>query len=90
MSSEEFTQWIAYSRIEPFGFDWERWKLGTLASSIVNAIYATIPVPKGRRRPKMMTPQDFYPQFKQLAPDLTPEQAEHIRKKYGKRRNSNS
>jgi hypothetical protein len=76
--------------MEPAGFEWERWKLGVLASSIVNAVYSTIPVPKGRKRPKTMTPQDFYPNFKSPAPDLTPEQAEFIRKKHGKRRNSNS
>jgi hypothetical protein len=90
MSSSEFTRWIAYSRIEPFGFDWERWKVGVLASSIVNAIYATIPVPKGRRRPKAMTPKDFYPALNKPDTHLTPEQAEHIRKKHGKRRHSNS
>lgn len=81
MSSAEFTQWIAYANQEPFGNPLEMWMHGVRASSIVNAIYSTVPTPKGHPRPKRLTPQDFYPMSKGREPDLTPEQREYIKKK---------
>jgi hypothetical protein len=86
MSSEEFTRWIAYNNIEPFGYPIERLDTGIIASQIVNAVHASIPMPKGRRRPKPLQPSDFIPQTaKKREPDLTPEQKAHIRKKRAKK-----
>ena len=90
MTSAEFTQWLAYQSVEPYGYPMERWDSGLIVSQIVNAIYATIPIPKGKRRPKPLQPKDFMPQAKERGPELTPKQKAHIRKKHGKRRNSNS
>jgi hypothetical protein len=87
MSSEEFTRWIAYNNIEPFGYPMDRLDVGIITSQIVNAVHASIPMPKGKRRPKPLSPSDFAPQTRnKREPDLTPEQRAHIRKKHGKRK----
>ena len=90
VSSSELTYWIAFSNIEPFGYPMDNYRMAVPAASIVGAIQSTIPLPKGKRRPKPPKPSDFYPAQKGKQPDLTPEQREHIRKKHGKRRNSHS
>jgi hypothetical protein len=86
MSSAEFTRWVAYAGLEPFGYPIEMYRMGLPASSLVNAIYATIPVPKGKARPKQLRPADFYPQQKKSEPELTPELQEALRKKRAKRK----
>jgi len=88
MSSAEFTRWIAYSNIEPFGYPMDNFRMGVPTSSIVNAIRSTIPMEKGKSRPKPMKPSDFYPQSKAREPELTAEQKAHIRKKQAKRRSN--
>jgi hypothetical protein len=87
VSSARFTQWIAYQGIEPNGWQMDNWRFGMLAASVVNAVYSTIPVQKGRSRPKPLKPSDFYPPTSrpQQQP-LTKEQAEFLRKKHGKRK----
>lgn len=85
MSSAEFTRWIAYSSIEPFGFPMDNYRMGVPAAAIVNAVRATIPIEKGKSRPKPVKPSDFNPEQRKRDPDLTPEQREHIRKKREKR-----
>ena len=90
MSSAEFTQWIAYSDFEPFGYPIERYDMGVITSQIVDAINRSIPIDKGKKRPKSPKPSDFYPKTaadsKKRGPDLTPAQREHIRKKHAKRK----
>lgn len=85
MSSAEFTRWIAYANVEPFGYPMDNYRMGVPAAALVNAVHATIPVAKGRRRPKPIKASDFYPQQAKQEPDLTPEQRAHIRKKQAKR-----
>jgi hypothetical protein len=89
ISSTELTYWMAYANVEPFGYPMDNYRMGVPASAVVNAVYATIPLPKGKRRPKALKPTDFYPEQKNAGPELTTEQQEHLRKKHGKRRNSN-
>ena len=85
LSSAELTRWIAYAGIEPFGYPMDNYRFGVATTTITNAIYSTIPIPKGKRRPKPLAPADFYPQRKKREPDLTPEQQAYIeRKKRGR------
>jgi hypothetical protein len=84
MSSAEFTQWIAYANIEPFGYPMDNYRMGVPAAALVNSIRSTVPMDKGKR-PKPVKASDFYPQQAKAGPDLTPEQREHIRKKQARR-----
>lgn len=60
MSSEEFTHWIAYFGMEPWGYDIETWRMGMLCSTSANTAG-----PKKGGKP--WRPQDFIPK-KQDAP----------------------
>lgn len=75
--------------VEPSGYEMDNWRMGVMASSIVNAIYASIPIPKGSKRPKPLQASDFIPSFKKQSVDLTPEQQAYIDRKHGKRRHRN-
>ena len=88
MSSAEFTRWIAYANIEPFGYPMDNYRMGVPAAAIVNTVRSTIPMPKGKPRPKQVKATDFYPKQAKSGPDLTPEQLAHIRKKHGNKRKS--
>jgi hypothetical protein len=88
ISSAELTQWMAYAGIEPFGYPMDNYRMGVPAAAIVGSIQNTIPVEKGKRRPKPPKASDFYPSQPKAELQLTPEQKEHLRKKHGKRRNS--
>jgi hypothetical protein len=85
ISSSELTRWIAYADIEPFGYPMDNYRMGVPASMIINAIRSTIPLPKGKSRPKALQPNDLYPTKSNAKPALTEEQREHIRKKQAKR-----
>jgi len=61
MSSAEFTEWLAYQRIEPSYWEMENWRFAQLSAAVVNAVHSTIPIPKGKHRPKPLKPKDFYP-----------------------------
>lgn len=81
MSSSEFTRWIAYAEHEPFGYPMENFRFAVGHTTVANAVYSTIPVPRGKRRPKPLKPEDLYPAKKRAEVDLTPEQRAHIAKK---------
>ncbi len=81
MSSDEFTHWVAYAGMEPFGYPMENYRMGVPTSALMGAIFATIPKAKGARRPKPPAPHEFYPQHKKREPELTKEQRDHIRNK---------
>lgn len=91
MSSAEFTRWIAYAGIEPFGYPIDNFRFGISTQEIVNSVRATIPVPKGGKRPPMLRAEQIYPTTKASGsqPKLTDEQQAFLRKKRGKRRNRN-
>lgn len=90
-TSQAFADWIAFQRIEPTGWAVDNERMGVIVSNIVNAIYATIPVPEGKPRAKQLQPSDFYLVTKSQASDLTPAQVEYLRRKRGgKRRDGNS
>jgi hypothetical protein len=84
ISSAEFTDWIAYANLEPFGYPMDLYRMGVPTAAIVNTIRSTIPMEKGKR-PKPVKASDFYPKQSKSEPDLTPEQRAHIRKKQAKR-----
>lgn len=88
MSSAEFTRWIAYAGVEPFGYPMDNYRFGISTQEIVNSVRATIPVPEGKRRPPMLRADQLYPVPKS-AGKSTLAQKEYVRKKRGKRRNSN-
>lgn len=85
VSSAEFTDWIAYANLEPFGYPMDNYRMGVPAAALVNTIRSTIPAPKGKPRPKQVKASDFYPQQKKSDPELTPAQRAYIRKKQAKR-----
>lgn len=61
MSAREFSEWIAYARLEPFGEERADLRAGIVASTI-----AAVNTPKGKRRPK---PGDFMPEFDKQKPN---------------------
>jgi hypothetical protein len=88
MSSAEFTRWIAYAGIEPFGYPIDNYRFGISTQEIVNSVRSTIPVPKGGKRPPMLRAEQLYPTTKKAdQQQLTDAQQEFLRKKRGKRRN---
>lgn len=54
MSSHEFTYWIAYYSMEPFGYEIESWRAGMQAAATAN----TAGTKKGGQK---FTPADFIP-----------------------------
>jgi hypothetical protein len=85
MSSAEFTKWKAYAAKHPFGYLMDNYRAFVPAAELMNTINSTV---KWKRKPRKWKASDLSPSEKKRAPDLTPEQQEHIRKKHGKRRNS--
>lgn len=57
MSSREFTEWMAFYQVEPFGRQAEDLGVGIISATIANAN-------KGKRG-KTYTAQDFMPQYGQ-------------------------
>lgn len=55
MSSREFTEWLAYSRLEPFGPEADDQRIAQLMALIANVNRD----PKRRKTP--WTPEDFLP-----------------------------
>jgi len=54
INSREFTGWLAYYSLEPFGYEMENLRFGTIASAIYNAAN-----PKNHTKP-----QDFFKRYK--------------------------
>jgi hypothetical protein len=55
MTSKEFSEWMAYFAIEPFGEDRADLRMGILASVMANLW--------GKRKGRAWRPQDFIPRF---------------------------
>lgn len=53
MSSAEFTLWRAYYAEYPFGYDIDNYRMGTIASAVVNVTRMN--------KKDMVKPADFYP-----------------------------
>ena len=82
LPSHELTYWVEFFNLEPWGFEVENWRMGQIASTIVNC------TPRGRGA-KVFKPTDFY-QTEQHVDPLTAEQREFLkRKKRGNRRHRN-
>lgn len=86
MSSAEFTRCLALENIEPSGWEMDNWHFGMLAAGICNAVIATIQVPKGRARPKLLKPEDFYPAIASARKRLSPRQEQELKERRAKRR----
>lgn len=84
MSSAEFTRWIAYANLEPFGYPMQNWRHGVSTAALVNTIRSTVPVAKGHPRPKAIKAEQFMPARKKQQ-ELTPQQAEHLKRKRARR-----
>jgi len=68
MGSEEFTLFLKFAQFEPWGCEVDNWRMGVVASTIVNT------TPRGKNA-KAMKPTDFYRDPYRRKPDgLTPEQ----------------
>ena len=66
MSSAEFTEWVAYYSIEPFGEFRRDLQAGIVASTLANI--------HGPRRP--LSPADFVLDFTRAAEEISPEDQE--------------
>lgn len=86
MSSEEFTHWLAYQQWEPFGFEVDNFRAGSIASAVVNVVRG---VAHGKKA-VYTTPTKFYPPARKAKRKLTPRQQEQLRKKRGERGHSNN
>lgn len=70
MSVEELLEWMAFYRIEPFGFEIENFRAGVVAATVVNC------TPR-KRGAKPSVPSDFYPSTKS-GPQLTERQKREL------------
>lgn len=79
MSSAEFTQWIAYSMKEPFGYHIDNFRMGQVAATVFN-------VARGKKT-SAVSPSVFYPESKRLKSkrELTKRQQEYVREKRERR-----
>lgn len=68
---DELVEWIAYSRIEPFGFHMDNWRMGVMASTTANVA----PRPRGS---KALKPSDFAPSITGSDKGLTPRQEREL------------
>jgi hypothetical protein len=88
MSSLEFTESLAFYLAEPWGFEVENFRFGTLTAAVVNQVAATIPKQPGATR-KSAKPTDYYPESsktKNRQPQLTREQKAYIERKRKQRK----
>lgn len=54
MSSAEFTHWVAFYQLEPFGYDVEMWRMGMISATTANAAGP-------KKGGKSWRPDDFTP-----------------------------
>ena len=57
ISSAELAEWIAFSRLEPFGPEWDQWRSANLAAVVAN--YTSLNVPR-----RDFTAADFMPRIR--------------------------
>ena len=55
VSSDELTEWLAYSRIEPFGGHWEDFRTGQVCATVANF------AGKALKDGSDITPDHFFP-----------------------------
>jgi hypothetical protein len=54
VSYTELTEWMAYYAIEPFGYDMENYRMGVIASTVMNAN-------RSKNSDKVWSAKDFMP-----------------------------
>ncbi len=67
ITSKQFAEWMAYSRLEPWGEDRDDLRMGIMASTMAN-------VNRGKNQ-KPYKPQDFMPSFE---PETEEQAAERL------------
>lgn len=84
MDSREFSEWMAYYKMEPFGQD-----RGDIGHAITASVVANANAPKGKK----FTPMDFLPRRKQKKRQMTEQEMrrifDHAAKSWGKTNGSN-
>lgn len=79
LTSAQFAEWMAYSRLEPWGEERDDLRMGIIASTIANANRS-----KGQ---KPFTPQQFMPDFERVSEDEQMRRmVEQLRKSLGGKR----
>ncbi len=63
MSSEEFTEWIAFFTLEPFGSEVENWRAALPTAMIANTVRDS------KKKPQPFQPADFMPNFEAASED---------------------
>lgn len=86
MSSHEFTEWMAYYEIEPFGEQRADLRQALTTAAVHNTIQAQ------RKNPKWTKPQDFMPFEEKAEPEVEPAAPDELKGKLlafaGKRKSS--
>jgi len=67
ITSRQFAEWLAYSRIEPWGEERDDLRMGIVASTIANV--------NRSKNQKLFTPDQFMPQFE---PETEEQAAERL------------
>lgn len=75
---DELIEWMAFQRLEPFGYSMRNFRMGVIASTVVNC------TPRGKGA-KPMKPSDFYPAAR-ASSGLTTKQQKHLEAKARKKR----
>lgn len=52
--SAELSEWLAFSKLEPWGFEMDNWRMGQLAATVANY--------SGKKISKPLQPHDFTPE----------------------------
>ncbi len=70
ISTDELVEWMAYDRIEPFGYHMENFRMGVVSATVANV------APRGRGS-RALKPSDFYPAQAKTT-KLTPRQQREL------------
>lgn len=71
MSSSEFTDWIAFYKLEPWGGEAENYRAGVIAATVANV------APRAKNTDPLL-PKDFFPTSIAAAPEAEQTQEEQI------------
>lgn len=67
MSSDEFAHWVAFYRLEPFGYEVQNWRAALVAAATANTAGK-------KRNGQPFTPRDFMPRSVEASRAQTPEE----------------
>lgn len=78
MSGLEFAYWREQYKREPFGYDIDNFRAGSIAAAVVNVTRT--------KKSQMVKPSDFYPTKPKRKPELTQRQREQLERKRNAKR----